>query len=245
MTPEEHDPEQETVRRLLAAAGGPEPVPDEVGARLDDVLAGLVAERQGVPEQPGPEPRREAAPAPVISLTARRRRRWAQALVAAAVVSVVAVGVGTALKGGQADSENAASGGPASVTAEDKGLEGTGGGTAGAAPEGRSAGKATDSFGAAQEGGQASVTRLSSGSLTRQVQEVENFALAVPVPTSDRWADACARPRTGSGDEWLPVRFDGRPGVLVLRAPVNGRRQAEVYTCGSRAPVASTTVRAR
>jgi hypothetical protein len=55
-TPGELDPEQEeSVRRLLAAAAEPEPLPRDVADRLDDALADLVAERaEGTPASPSP-----------------------------------------------------------------------------------------------------------------------------------------------------------------------------------------------
>ncbi|MFT4011076.1 MAG: hypothetical protein QM655_13655 [Nocardioidaceae bacterium] len=59
------------IRRLLADAADPTPLPDAVGARLDDTLADLVA--SGVPY---------AAPA------SPRRRRWPAVLAGAAAVTV-------------------------------------------------------------------------------------------------------------------------------------------------------------
>ncbi|MGN0063688.1 MAG: hypothetical protein ACI379_05555 [Nocardioides sp.] len=76
---------EDAVRRLLADARHDAPVPDEVVARLDTTLAGLVAER----DASAPEP----SPAPVIDLAARRRRRMTQFVAAAAVVVVAGVGV--------------------------------------------------------------------------------------------------------------------------------------------------------
>ena len=84
---DEHD--DAFVRDLLREAGGaPEPVPDDVRARLDDRLAELVAERTARPAAggaPGP-----AAVVPPVSLerARARRRRGLQVLVAAAVVVV-------------------------------------------------------------------------------------------------------------------------------------------------------------
>ena len=62
-------PEQESaVRRLLAEARHDEPIPADVAARLDRVLAGLTRDEPGAP-----------GVAPVIDLAARRRRRNAAA----------------------------------------------------------------------------------------------------------------------------------------------------------------------
>ena len=72
---------EEQVRRLLAQARHEEPIPDDVAARLDRVLADLRAE----PAESG---------APVVDLAVRRRRRrLTQGLVAAAAVVVLGVGV--------------------------------------------------------------------------------------------------------------------------------------------------------
>ena len=101
------DAQTEQVRRLLAAACEPGPVPAEVGSRLDAVLAGLVADR-AAEQQPD-----------VVALPARPRRRWpAAALLAAAAVSVVAVGIGTVIGQGAGDSNTAGS--AASDTAAEK-----------------------------------------------------------------------------------------------------------------------------
>jgi hypothetical protein len=235
--------EQETVRRLLAAAGRPpEPLPDDVATRLDDVFAGLVAERTG---EPGAEPR--AGTAPVTNLTARRRRRWASALVAAASVSVIALGVSNVMQAGQTGSQDAASGG-ADMARQERG------GTAAELPPQDGLGEEVSPYSAESQA--RSVTRLRSGALTTQVQQIEDLGLVVPTDAAHGWKEACVRPPTSRGDEWLPVRLDGQRGVLVLRAPVDGRRAAEVFTCrtlvmSERAdarpvePAATTTVRAR
>ena len=92
------DAQSEQVRRLLAAAREPGPVPAELGSRLDAVLAGLVADR-AAEQQPD-----------VVALPVRPRRRWpAAALLAAAAVSVVAVGIGTVIGQGAGDSNTAGS----------------------------------------------------------------------------------------------------------------------------------------
>ena len=79
-------PEQEArVARLLADARADEPIPAEVAARLDRVLAGMAGEQIAGPDQPV---------APVIDIAARRRRRVRTLLVAAAAVVVAGVGIG-------------------------------------------------------------------------------------------------------------------------------------------------------
>ena len=87
-TPEHPErPDDAFVRGLLGEVGRePEPLPDDVAARLDDALADLVAERRG------------AEPAVVVPLdrARQRRRRGVGLLVAAAAVVVGGYGVTTA-----------------------------------------------------------------------------------------------------------------------------------------------------
>ena len=84
-------PDDDAVRRLLADARHTEPMPADVAARMDDVLADLRQGSSVTAEVPDAEP----SPAPphpvVVSLAAQRRRRVAGMLVAAAAVVVGAV----------------------------------------------------------------------------------------------------------------------------------------------------------
>lgn len=224
--------EQERVRRLLAAASAPtERMPEEVADRLDDLLASLVPERDGdasPPEtdDPGtPENDAEPSPVPPTSLDARRRHRWPQLLVAAVAVSVLALGIGDLARhqgGGQASSTAGSAGGSVQPNLSERGP------------------RAAD-----QQGPPAPLLRTAT--LRSDAQRVEDRSLARPVSkTPAAWRAACVHPATGSGDEWLAVRLDGDPAVLVLRAPEGGRRTADVYTCDDAAtPAASATVEAR
>lgn len=248
----EHD-EQEQVRRLLAAAAGPDPeheqMPDDVAGRLDDVLAGLVSERadapvtateEGVAEDPVPEDEVTG----VTELASRRRRRWPQLLLAAAAVSVIALGVGIDdLTGGQGDSSTSAEA-PSMATQDDAG------GGAGAAPE-RLEARSSEDAGADRDlltplpEAASDLPRLRTGSLRADVQRVADFSLTAAQSEGLR-RSGCVRPDTGAGDEWIPVRLDGESAVLVLRAPAGGRRTAEVFTCDDGdTPAASTTIEAR
>ncbi len=113
------DPDQEAVRGLLAEAGGrPETLPPDVATRLDDVLAGLVAERpaaaSAVPTSPDADHAADtglaaaAVGTPGDELAARRHRRWPKLLVAAATVGVLGVGLGEVVGGGTASMDAAA-----------------------------------------------------------------------------------------------------------------------------------------
>lgn len=128
---------EEAVRRLLAQARHDGPTPDDVVARLDDVLAGLVAERTGAP-QSTPVADDDAAPAPVIELAQRRSRRRLVGMVAAAA-SVAVLG-GVALnQAGLGDADRPVADGATAVT-QDEVPESAGGSelaepTSGAVPE--------------------------------------------------------------------------------------------------------------
>ncbi|MDO7868203.1 hypothetical protein [Nocardioides jiangxiensis] len=89
LTPDQTD----AVRRSLRAARHEEPLPDDVAARLDERLAGLVAERSA------------GAPADVAPVVPLRRRRWPAVLAAAAALTAIGLG-GTQLlhRGDHADS---------------------------------------------------------------------------------------------------------------------------------------------
>lgn len=94
----------EEVRALLADARVDEPVPADVAARIDDVLAGLVAEREattsGVQDAP-------ASTGAVVDLASARRRRrtWLGAAAAAAVVVAASAALPDLLGGGSGDSD--------------------------------------------------------------------------------------------------------------------------------------------
>lgn len=232
--PSGEDPEQAHVARLLAAAGGPVEVPDDVASRLDAVLADLVAERAD-------------NPAPVTEL-ASRRRRWPRLLVAAAAVAVLGLGAGELLGDAEGDADR-------TVATSDSGLEAvpepspspgellaaqksTSDDAAAPSPE-----AARDTAGTAP----APVPRLRRDSLDADLERIAALAaLGTVTDQRDRAARKCVRPRLTSGDEVLVVRLDGDPAVLVMRAPEGGRRTAALYTCDdAETPVVETTVRTR
>lgn len=235
------DAEQAEVSRLLAAVSRPrsaEPMPPEVATRLDDVLAGLVAERA-------------STPAGVTDLASRRRRRWPALLAAAAAVSVVGLGVGNVLDRGGADMEAVtAEGGSAPETLES--ADGAGAAADEEPPVATTDREAVEDSAQAPQpldgtvAGLADLPRLRRDSLTVDVQRIEDFGLDGNSRTQSARRRACVQPELSDGDDWVSVRLDGDPAVLVLRAPDDGRRTAEVFGCDdSHTPVAETTVEAR
>jgi hypothetical protein len=237
-TPEDSStPDEEAeVSRLLAATfprDADDAVPADVAARLDDVLAGLVAERAEHPASAAGDA------APVSELTERRRRRWPALLVAAAAVSVVGLGVGNVLGGSSGQMESAVtadSGGHADSEAVEPGDAAAPGTLSERQAPQDTADKVTAS---------ADVPRLRSDSLAVDVQQAADFALTAERSRVLTLRGSCVQPGVGEGDEWLAVRLDGERAVLVLRAADQGRRTAEVFVCdGDDVADASTSVEA-
>lgn len=252
MTPEDHEPTdpgthadaagEETVRRLLAASGGPVTMPPEVAARLDDVLADLQAERSAAPARPA------SRPAPIADLDARRARRWPKVLVAAAAVSVLGVGLGNVMDDlgvgvGSPTSDQAAS--ESAGRAEMGPAEASGGGEASSDEDEVDTGDAL-----AQTRNKRSLPKVRSESVTADASRIlafsEVFAADRPQALSGRAGGSCEPPALGRGDGMVAVRLDGEPATLVFRAREGGRRQVEVFACDDpRSPVLVTTVDAR
>jgi hypothetical protein len=215
--------DEELVRRTLGASGPDPAMPDDVTRRLDDVLAGLVAERSAAPAAG-----RAGAPA------RERARRWPGVLVAAAVLSVVALGVGTLLRGGTgsgADSMGAADA-PAGAMAEK------------AAPDSSAQDSTTSRLPRLHRDSlQADVERFLAVRALRARLQPGGGQAALQGPTARAW---CVTPVTTKDDRLVAVRLDRERATLVLRKPRDGVRAAAVYLCGEPGePAASTTVRTR
>lgn len=245
MTPEEFGPEElepaqsdEAVRRLLAAAAEPVTMPPDVTARLEDVLAGLDADRaisHGAVDV-----------APVIDLAERRTSRWPKLLVAAAAVSVLGVGLGNVLNQNgstmSADSANSTTDGGLQRGAEAApSPEDSQGGPQVSTDE---QGDSLDGFGALDG---ARPPRLRSSSATVDAQRIADGSLpTAPADLIGRSSKDCRLPVTSKGDVWIAVRLDGQPATLVFRAEADGRRLTEVFSCGDpESPVLTTTVDVR
>ncbi len=231
MTDHEFDdsPEHEEVRRLLAGARHDEPMPAAVAARLERVLDDLAE------QAPAPVPWR-----PVTSL-ATRRRRVAQLLVAAAAVAVVGIGIGQVVDsgGGSGDSAGTADAGadyeadaPAATDAES-------GEDPGAAPLPEAAEPQDTAAGGPE------VWRLTSSDLPDQARELSSAysrsMLAGTLDRADALVSSCLARQWGKG-AFVPVTYDGSPGVLVFRRPRGDTQVADVFLCGSPNPLRSVTL---
>jgi hypothetical protein len=235
-------PEQEQeVRRLLADARHDEPMPTEVAARLDRVLSDLAAE-------PGGGVSDEEQAASVVALASRRRRRVTSVLVAAAAVVAIGVGLGQLTDlGGSSSSDSAAE---RSTTSADSARTGAGSGAAkedspqpstnglasGAAPQmafGNPVRIRPDHFSADV----ARARHLSDKSASYDARDLDSLE------TAGGKID-CTPADWGSGT-FVPVIYDGHPGVLAFR-PVNGDTQvADLFGCGSSKVLRSITLPAR
>lgn len=266
MTPEQ----EEQVRRALAAVGdadagaarppqgsraarpspdGAESLPTEVAARLDGVLADLVAERTD--DTP---PAEDGDRADELARRRRSRRgRWQKAGLAAAAACVAGL-VGTAVVTG-----GLGQGGSTSTTASsDSGGASAGEGLAGQpeaapAPPSPSSGpraapretpRAASGDTSARRVSAGPVVRLRTPGLTAGVRRLVNSGTLRPVAPGEP-GPSCDVPVLRSGERVLVVLLDGRPASLVLGAPVAGRRTAQVFGCRDTvSPLASVVVRA-
>ena len=235
MTPEDDRPgddpvldpdDEQSLRDLLRSAHGAPSMPSDVAGRLDEVLAGLAAERTG------------SAPA-VVELAERRNRRWPKVLVAAAAVSVIGLGVVNSLGNlGSGDdtrvttAEDAAGGDARPEAATD----GTTGAEPDSAPGALTKRKDTDQR-------LSELQRLLSASLPGDAQRLADLALPVAaVADSLRSGTAsCEAPETGQGDQLFAVRLDEEPATIVFRKAENGVRQTDVYPCENPEEPAGTT----
>jgi len=241
-------PEQEArVRRLLAQARVEGPIPADVAARLDGVLAGL----QRASERPQPES--SDRPAAVVDLAARRRRRASGLLVAAAAVVAVGLGVGQLVKADN-DTHTAGANSEADAAAESSLTR-------------NSAPAAENDLGAPEAGPDTAPTqgilpppqdriavlpRVSSQHFRRDISRLRSRAdVRVSPKQSIDPEDLSSDPRFmceaaawGEG-RLLAVLYDQLPAVVAYR-PAQGRTQAvELLQCGSGALLRSTVIATR
>jgi len=231
--------EQEArVARLLADARVEEPLPPEVGARLDRVLAGLSGEPVAGPHRP----------APVTALVARRRRRVRTLLVAAAAVVVAGVGVGQLVERQAGDDSDDA--GVASVESADDGADRSSDDERGAqenapyadAPDGLT-GSELESLGEP-----ARISRHSFAAAVRRLQDHPGVRSDSDTATMDggdlaapEMDFSCGRAAFGAG-KLIAVLYQGSPAVLAYRPPTGATQVVDLLQCGSGGIMRSTTL---
>ena len=201
-------------------------------ARLEETLAGLVAERATSPD--------DRSPRPVTDLGTRRRRAAGIGLLAAAAVVVAGVALGQGLPTGGSD-DSASSG-------------------AGADRDTSMADQEQRSYGAA-EPSQDGSAGLSSPSPRREITpQSGSFAVSTADPAlpASGWSPCAPRPgapgRAPPMHPW-PAPAEWRvevvastsrstvaPGVVVFRRTEGDVQRVELYTCDDPAPVRTLTV---
>lgn len=230
MTDEQYPAEQDQVRRLLAEARHDAPMPDDVVARLDRVIADLAD-----------EPRRSAT---VVRL-ADRRRRATRMLVAAAAVVAVGVGGAQYLQGMGGASESSTAGGAADepMSAEE------------AAPQDSAGGAESEVTGEPTRPYELRSQRFSRDAAALQAITGDLDAPNLSeTPRGDAAADSSLRraakqavcePGDWGRGGFFAVVYDGTPGWMVLRPPAGDTQVADLFLCGSEQAVRSVTLPVR
>jgi hypothetical protein len=236
-----HD--QDEIRRLLADARHTEPMPDDVAARMDRVVADL---------RKNERPRR--TPPPVDLAAARRRRRVRGLLVAAAAVVAVGIGidrvdlttVGSGNSGSSADS--AVSGEAADGGGRDNGRHPA------TEPDRDTPHPSAQSL---RDFARMPTVRLSAddfGAGVRQARRevvAANFAADAYTSSSnglrrsldsiDGASVVCSFGDWGRG-RFVPASYDGAPGVLAYRRPRGETQVVDLFLCGGDEPTRSITL---
>lgn len=244
-------PDQESaVRRALAAAGGPEPMPGEIVDRLDTVIAGLAAERSA-PEISHPEDHRVLP----LDAHARRRRVRARILLAAAAV-VVAGAVGAGIINDRNDDSF--------TTADQASAEDPARSAAGDQDGALDSGGLSDSATTGEQEPEAAAPdviveprRIVTDESLREVRpdrlREDLVALqhsTLPHPATADYSGAtltapssfvCEPAAFGNG-YLVGVLYDGKPAIAAFRERVGQTQAAEVLACGTGDVLHSTTL---
>lgn len=223
-------PEQEArVARLLADARHDEPIPDDVAARLDRVLAGMAGERIAGPS---------STPAPVVDLAARRRRRTMSLLAAAAAVVVAGVGFGQLV--GPQDGDDSADGGGTSQVGDPPGLT----------SDDEAAPERAESMSPAELEALGEPARITEKSFAVQVRKLQDRPGVRSYASDDAMMDGseltgvdfpCGPAEYGAG-KLIAVHYNGHPAVLAYRPPSGETQVVELLQCGSGDAIRSTTL---
>ena len=239
---------------MLADARHDVPVPPEVAARLDEVLAGLHAETDAEtdaagPAAPGTEdgtepPAEPGRPATVVPLR-RRAARLSRYVLAAAAVLVIGYGTvqvvgGTLGSGGESDSAGSSSDAGSASRAES-------GGDSGDAP---SAAEDAPPPTALAELGIKGLEQLEPGTLDEDLSALDSTAEkdATSLRSARRLSGTCGPRAPVPGSRTLAAAYDGRPTLVVYLPPDGGSQQVDLYLCDAarpRQPFRSVTLPAR
>jgi hypothetical protein len=224
--PDQDSPELAAVRRLLADARHDEPMPDDVAARLERVIARLGDENPAATPEP-------PASAVVVPIAAHRRRRAGALLVAAAAIVVGGVAAGQLVHPSSSSDSRAAS------RAQD--FSSTGDSNGGPALSGGQSPPTTSKTPDAQ--------RLRNGVV---VVRPKHFALDALQARSllqreksnspTRFAtlrDCGALAKRGRA---LPAEYQRAPAALLFRRPEGDTQVVDLFVCGSSQPIKTATL---
>jgi hypothetical protein len=219
--------EERRVRALLAEARHTDPMPTDVAARLDRVIAGL---SEGAPRE-----------ADVVPL-ATRRRRASRLLLAAAAVVVLGVGGSQVLDGlGMAGSDDSGAG-EASMPAAEAESGAEAGGEGGVAED-----RANDESEEAPVPSAATrVAKVRPRSFAADAQALRDGSAAFlgdanSARDADERAPVCAAGEWGPGS-YVAVRYAGDPGWIVFRRPKGDTQVADLFLCGGEVASRSLTL---
>ncbi|CAI9402733.1 hypothetical protein [Nocardioides sp. T2.26MG-1] len=249
-------PAEEQVRRLLADARHTEPMPDDVAARLDGVLADLASE-----DGAGPRRASDHSVVRAADLAAARRRRTVRHLLVAAA-AVVAVGVGIdqadlTVTGDGADSSSADGAGAAPEPAAGSESQRDDAGTADRDQAESAEKPGKTELGSGVAGYQSRVVRLAAdrfGAQVRRLQvDAKNMTMADQSASASQDFDgsllsfgrvlspSCSTRGWGAG-LLVPVRYDGDLGGLVFREARGETQVVDLFLCGRDEPTRSITL---
>jgi hypothetical protein len=216
----DESPEIAEVRRLLAEARHDEPMPDDVAARLEDVLVDLSS-----PSSTRGEPRPVAAVVTPIS-DHRRRRAVVQVVAAAAIV------VGGVVLVQNVHLTSTSSSGSA---AENSAADAQAGGRSPTGPKHAtpSQQRAKD-FAAADKPVVVHPHRFTLDALKARTK----LGRAAPAPP----ADAVACPDLPQHARAVRAEYRNAPAALVYRRPQGSSQVVDLYVCGSTGPIRTTTL---
>ena len=236
-------PEDEArIRGLLSGARVTDPMPTEVAARLDRVLAGLAAERGMVDPLPADN---------VVPITRTRRHRVVAVLGAAAAVVVLGLGFATFFNSAENGADDAASEDDAGFSERGAQEEGA----ADAAPESAAApedslsnetGGVTTSKDVYREDDRAFAVR--SRQLSRDLARIQGQVLGAPAGADYARGlvlspqDFTCRLAGPSRGVLVAVRYDGRPAFVRFLEPMGESQVVEVLQCRSGDVLRSTTL---
>lgn len=222
MTDEHDSPEADEIRRLLAQARHTEPIPGEVAARLDRVLADLARAPADAP----------ATTPAVVSLSAHRRRRAAGLLVAAAAIVVGGVAVAQQLPHGTSASDATA---------------GSTGDRAAAAGGDNAKGLENSPASAPQVGSKDPL--LQQGRIVVRAQHFSADALAgrsrvgtTGAPYADHRDPSTLCIDAPAHSQLLRAVYHHAPAVLVYHQPAGSTQVVDLFVCGSTRPLKSVTL---